>query len=29
MAKVYRLLGVDGRPYKSPTKGRFADDKRA
>jgi hypothetical protein len=29
MAKSYRLLGVDGRSYESPTKGLFGGNKRA
>ena len=29
MAKTYRLLGADCRPYESPTKGRFGGNKRA
>jgi methylphosphotriester-DNA--protein-cysteine methyltransferase len=29
MPKTYRLLGPDGRPYDSPTKGRFGGNKRA
>jgi hypothetical protein len=29
MTKTYRLLGADGRPYESPTKGGLGGNKRA
>ena len=29
ITKTYRLLGADGRPHESPTRGRFGGNKRS